>query len=451
MITLAEGIVSEGNPWYAGLEPSIFQQVDHIVRRFNSEQTPSGRRAEIGGERTAGGGVHYMYAERQLVVREDYLDHVRRILGLPIPERTYGTPDVRRVTRGVVELSMDQETDLGRRALPDIVEEIDGELGPGVATPNHVLTVAGETRPCPATEPQEVEAGIEPYPGVRWENGGEGVLIYIADTGLLKDAEKNHPWLRGVSCERNTHPWLRDVMNEEDELPARKRVDGQEIQEIQGYDGHGTFVAGVARCMAPQADIIVENVFDVAGSALETDFVRKLDAALRLGVDIFHLSVSAPTRNDVALVSLQGWMERLRDYKGVVCVVPAGNSGTRRPSWPGAFPEMISVGALATDLRTRADFSDYGGWVDVYAPGRDLINAYATGTYTCHVAPYENDERTFYGMARWSGTSFSSPIVTGLIASRMSRTGENAQQAAAVLLAEARAQAIPGVGPVLLP
>jgi subtilisin family serine protease len=203
--------------------------------------------------------------------------------------------------------------------------------------------------------------------------------------------------------------------------------------------------------MAPGAEIYVANAFKVAGSTLETHLARHLDAALAHGYDLFHLSVTAPTRKDLPLLSFEGWLRRLSEYKGVACIVAAGNSSTQLPSWPAAFPQVVSVGALAADWRSRALFSNYGPWVDVYAPGRDLINAFGIGTYRCYTHPYKPQERHFYGMAKWSGTSFSTPVVTGLIAARMSRTGENGQEAAAALLAEARAHAIPGVGAILLP
>jgi subtilisin family serine protease len=408
------------NGWDQGLDPVVADQVDYIISAF-------GERGTAIGVVTANGGVSYMYAEGHLIVREEHLTQVQRMLPQPCTAE--------RVARNTMLVRMPEDTSGEQPAVPGLLSKIDAELGEGIATPNHVLTVAGEIRPCPATEPQEVYDDIEPSPSADADHGGAGVLIYVADTGLLKGAAAGAPWLDGVR-------------GDPDPLP-KPLPDG--TQPIPPYAGHGTFVAGVARCMAPGADVFVANIFNVAGSALETDFVRNLGAALDLGVDIFNLSVTSPTRNDAPLLALAAWLERARQYKGVVVVVAAGNSGSRVPEWPAAFPGTVSVGALAADWRSRADFSNYGGWVDVYAPGRGLINAYATGTYTCRVPPYVGQERKFYGMARWSGTSFSTPVVSGLIAARMSRTGENGLQAAEALLAEARAHAIAGVGGVLLP
>ena len=420
--------------WRNGLEEWIADEIQVILDAF--DRRDDGVRVNFVPE---GRGLGYMFAVGQLLVREQYVNDVLAILGEQPDERQFrqSQPErIRRIIPGVVLLTLDQSVaDDEQFYIPNLLGRIDRELGQGVATPNHALTVAGDVGSCPATEPEQVYYHTEPYPSVCHDGGGQGVLIYMADTGLLPDPELGHPWLAGV---RMGNPL-------EDEDPGY----GQD--PIPPYTAHGTFTAGVARCMAPAAEIVVTNAFAVAGSTLESDLVPRLVGALGHGVDIFHLTVAAPSRADLPLISFEAWLGLLRQYKGTVCLAAAGNSDTRRPHWPGAFHDVLSVGALAADWRSKASFSNYGGWVDVYAPGRDLVNAYATGTYECKVDPYNGQPRTFYGMAKWSGTSFSTPIVTGLIASRMSRTGENAQQAAAALLAEARAQAIPGVGAVLLP
>ena len=418
------------------LEASAADEVRVIVDAFAARGKGEGKNGGTTIEYVVAddGGLNYMYAKGQLLVREQYLSRVLAILEQPEEADLRERRLIQPVIAGVVLLTLSETHGGEELYLPTALVRVDQEIGPGNATPNHVLTVAGNAGGCPATEPQQVYAGIEPYPSVCHDNGGAGVLIYLADTGLLADPEHGHPWLAGV---RQGDAGDLDSGGGQDPIPP--------------YTAHGTFVAGVTRCMAPEADIIVTNAFAIAGSTLESDLVPRLVAALGLGVDIFHLTIAAPTRADLPLVAFEAWLKLLRQYKGVVCVVAAGNSGSRRPSWPAAFADVVSVGALGGDWRGRASFSNFGGWVDVYAPGRDLINAYATGTYKCHVRPYKDEERKFYGMAKWSGTSFSTPIVTGLIASRMSRTGENGQQAAAALLAKARSQAIPGVGAILLP
>ncbi len=425
--------MTSAGDWRNGLQSRIADEVEHVVRAFHDG--PNGGK-EITVVPTASGGIDHLHAEGEILVRVEHLGAVLNTLEDSSPaDLEANEPErLQRITPGVVLLTLAAAP---ARSVAETLDLIDARHGRGIATPNHVLTVAGYGDPniCPATEPEEVYEGTEPYPSVS-PGHGNGVLVYIADTGLLAGAATDHSWLTGAQAV--------DIDALPPQLPGG-------AQPIPPYKGHGTFVTGVLRCLAPAADVMVTSAFDSAGSALEADLVPRLEDALGLGVDIFHLSIACVSRHDLPLMAFREWLSHLREYKSSVCVVAAGNSGMRRPTWPAAFSDVISVGALGGDWRGRASFSNFGGWVDVYAPGRDLVNAYATGTYTCYAAPYKGQVRNFYGMAKWSGTSFSTPIVSGLIASRMSHTGENAQQAAAALLAAALSQAIPGVGPVLLP
>src|ERR1019366_10785902 len=187
---------------------------------------------DIGVVVAADRGLDYMYARRQLLVREQHLGRVLEILDQPTEaDLEQNDPDrIRRVIAGVILLTLGQTSkDEQPAAVPDALAEIDRRIGPGIATPNHVLTVAvGATGGCPATEPQEVDDDIEPYPSVCQGNGGTGVLIYMADTGLLADAA--------------SHSWLAGVVGDPDPLPPLA-PDG--TQPIPPYTGHGTFVAGV--------------------------------------------------------------------------------------------------------------------------------------------------------------------------------------------------------------
>jgi hypothetical protein len=419
--------MTESDDWRDSVIPKVADETEHIIRSFG-DAPDGGKEIKVV---TANGGVGHMYAEGEILVREEHLDRVLEILE---PGSARDPDRIRQVIDGVVLLALSGS----EPSALDAIDAIEQQLEQGVATPNHVLTVAGGTGTgCPATEPQEVYYDIEPFPSVYHDGGGDGVLVYMADTGLLRDTG-THSWLEGVR-----------MANPLEDADPKEPLEGDPPQ-IPPYTGHGTFVSGVLRCIAPGTEIIVQNAFAIAGSELESDLVPRLDAALSLSPDIFHLTIACSSRNDLPLIAFQEWLRKVRQT-GAVVVAAAGNSGFDRRTWPAAFPGVIGVGALGGDWRGRATFSNFGSWVDVYAPGRDLVNAYATGTYTCHVYPYASEVRKFYGMAKWSGTSFSTPIVTGLIASRISSTGETPRQAAAAVLAEARANAIPGVGPVVLP
>ncbi len=386
--------------------------------------------------------IEYFYRATAILVRQPDEGRVTDAIGEILAEA--GIPEEQRgvqsavVTSGLVRLTVPDSPVL----VPDLVGSLDTRIGPGVAKPEHKIYVCPFT--CPATEPGEVPGTAAPVPppgldagGRRrtpWTgNDGEGVSVVVVDTGLVREVAAEHRWLTGVDGA------------EEDPY------EGGGAQMIRPYAGHGTFVAGVLRCMAPKASVFVERAFDIAGADYETRLAVSLEDALKHDPDIMVFTFTSATHRDESLHTFDDFYDRrLSQVKGLVVLAPAGNDAWSRRMWPAAHPGVIAVGALAANWQDRATFSNFGRWVDVYAPGEDLVNAYPPGTYETRETQ-EPERRRFDGMASWSGTSFSTPVVAGLIAARMSQTGENARQAADSLLRFARSQAIPGVGPVLYP
>ena len=391
------------------------------------------------------GNIGYFYRQYSILVREPDAARVTDALGVIFAEVGYGSVpagaarEIQResVTSGLVRLTVPSVPTL----VPDLIGRLDGAVGQGVARPEHKIYVCPHT--CPATEPAEMPGTADPVPplgldsggrrAIPWTgNDGEGVSVVIVDTGLIPQVAADHPWLAGVEgAEENPYG-----------------TDGT----IVPYGGHGPFVTGVLRCVAPKATVFVERAFDIAGADYETRLASSLADALQHDPDIMVFTFTSATHRDSSLHTFDDFYERrLSRRKGLVVLAPAGNDNWSRRMWPAAHHGVIGVGALAANWRDRAHFTNYGRWVDVYAPGENLVNAFPEGTYVCTEPPDAGERRLFRGMAMWSGTSVSTPVVAGLIAARMSRTGQNAQQAWDSLQRFACSQAIPGVGPVLYP
>ncbi|MHC4499082.1 MAG: S8 family serine peptidase, partial [Planctomycetota bacterium] len=85
-----------------------------------------------------------------------------------------------------------------------------------------------------------------------------------------------------------------------------------------------------------------------------------------------------------------------------VVVAAAGNQGTSTPIYPGAWNNTIAVAAIDSTA-VLADFSCFGGHIDVCAPGTNIYSTYLDNGY-----------------AWWSGTSFATPFVTAQAALALS-------------------------------
>ena len=222
------------------------------------------------------------------------------------------------------------------------------------------------------------------------DGNAQGVPVYVVDTGVLASHQ---------------------------DFAGRVKAGYTAVSDGNGTtdcNGHGTHVAGTIAGtkygIAKSASIIPVRVLDCNGSGTTSTVIAGLDWV-----------ASQNPRNAVVNLSLGGGTSTALDdainrvvNKDIVVVVAAGNNNADACNYsPSRVPAAITVGAT-TNQDQRANYSNYGKCLDVFAPGSNITSDwYSSNTAT----------------ATASGTSMASPHVAGLAAIlRAIYTGENVSQ-----------------------
>ena len=174
--------------------------------------------------------------------------------------------------------------------------------------------------------------------------------------------------------------------------------------------GHGTHVASIIfgqhnsselRGIAPQCRGLIVPIFGDNNKKLsQLDLSRAIEQAVNAGAHIINVSAGQLTDNGEA----EGWLDRAvqlcKDHN-VLIVAAAGNDGCECLHVPASLPTVLAVGAM-NDQGKPIDFSNWGESYQnqgILAPGEHILGAKPGG-----------------GTQKLSGTSFATPIVSGVAA-----------------------------------
>ncbi|WP_413801708.1 type VII secretion-associated serine protease mycosin [Streptomyces iranensis] len=229
------------------------------------------------------------------------------------------------------------------------------------------------------------------------DSKGRPVKVAVIDTGVDK-----------------TNPQLKDAVDTSKGKEVRKggKKSLSKGKKGDGTDdsvGHGTKVAGIIAArphsgtgfvgMAPKAKIIPIRQNDEKGSGTTDTMAMAIDWAVDAGARVINISQDTvkPLQTNS---TLQQAVEKALQAD-VVVVASAGNDGLDgkvKKTYPAAYDGVLAVGASDRN-NERAPFSQSGDFVDVAAPGVEMVSTVPKG-----------------GQCVDNGTSFSAPYVAGVAA-----------------------------------
>jgi thermitase len=277
--------------------------------------------------------------------------------------------------------------------------------------------------------PELAAKGYDPYPtgGGPSQDPPRRVRVAVVDTGIA-EPKRGDGWLVNVA----RGPANIDKL---DIMPPVGRLDWSA--------GHGQFTAGVVQQVAPHCEIFAYRFTTGDGIGTERGvadaILRAVQEADDDGVEdlIINLSVGTTAVAGRPPLAMQQAVEYVtRTHPKVVMVAAAGNNGTGERMYPAAFPPVVAVGALTAADLLPASFSSYGPWVDCSCVGVGIVSTFVQGTLP--PVPIPNRLDAIFGadaFGVWSGTSFSTPQISGAIARACQENDLSPDQALAGLLA----------------
>jgi subtilisin family serine protease len=168
---------------------------------------------------------------------------------------------------------------------------------------------------------------------------------------------------------------------------------------------HGTHCAGIASA-------VTNNQIGIAGSGWNCEFmpvkVSADDTPDDMPMGFEGITYAADNGADVISCSwgfygYSRWEQECVNYayrKGAVIICCAQNLDAEGATYPASYQNVISVAAVKSD-DTKANYSNYGPWIDICAPGGDekagILSTMPNNEY-----------------ASFSGTSMATPIVAGV-------------------------------------
>lgn len=240
---------------------------------------------------------------------------------------------------------------------------------------------------------------------------GQGMHIAVIDAGFL-----NVNTITGLEhlFENNQILSTRDFVDHDDYVYDAHFHGAAVLSIIAGYIpgkyfGSAPFASfHLLRSEDSESELIVE----------EDNWIAAAEYADSVGADIINTSLGYtqfddPSQNHI-YNDLDGNTTRIAiasdiaASKGLLLVTSAGNSGNsawQYISTPADADSILTIAAV-NELGERADFSSVGPSAD----GDIKPNIASVGWDTYYISPYSNQ------IERGNGTSFSSPMVTGMVA-----------------------------------